>query len=203
MLCVFIAVCGSGGGPLPATNGLLENTDSYASPCGELWGKREKGEDLERRLRESGFWRESGGRHQVDTETEFKVLIRLEAVTNNEICTSRLFWEENKTIHREWKLRSFFAKFVFATLAAYPQRWYSKVILHKMDAVYAVCPRSVGFSKVMWESWTWISQNLSHFTDSWVMIPQFYPVVHWLPDAPATCTDSNDSKHQSFSERLI
>lgn len=110
MLCVFIAVCGRGGGPLPATNGLLENTDSYASPCGELWRKQEKGEDLERRLRESGFWRESGGRHQVDTETEFKVLIRLEAVTNNEICTSRLFWEENKTkrqIHREWKLRSF------------------------------------------------------------------------------------------------
>lgn len=55
MLCVFIAVCGRGGGLLSATNGLLENTDSYASPCGEVWGKQEKGKDLEGRLRESSF----------------------------------------------------------------------------------------------------------------------------------------------------
>lgn len=55
VLCVFIAVCGRGGGPLSATNGLLENTDSYASPCGEVWGKREKGKDLEGRLRDGSF----------------------------------------------------------------------------------------------------------------------------------------------------
>lgn len=36
MLCFFIAVCGRGGGLLPATNGLLENTDSHASQSGEL-----------------------------------------------------------------------------------------------------------------------------------------------------------------------
>lgn len=35
MLCFFIAVCGRGGGLLPATNGLLENTDSHASQSGE------------------------------------------------------------------------------------------------------------------------------------------------------------------------
>lgn len=36
MLCVFISVCGRGGGLVPATNGLLENTDSHASQSGEL-----------------------------------------------------------------------------------------------------------------------------------------------------------------------
>lgn len=36
MLCVFISVCGRGGGLVPATNGLLENTDSHASQSGRL-----------------------------------------------------------------------------------------------------------------------------------------------------------------------
>lgn len=36
MLCVFISVCGRGGGLVPATNGLLENTDSHASQAREL-----------------------------------------------------------------------------------------------------------------------------------------------------------------------
>lgn len=47
MLCVFIAVCGRGGGPLPATNGLLENIDSYASQSGELGREGEEEKDLE------------------------------------------------------------------------------------------------------------------------------------------------------------
>lgn len=35
-LCIFISVCGRRGGLVPATNGLLENTDSHASQSGEL-----------------------------------------------------------------------------------------------------------------------------------------------------------------------
>lgn len=45
-LSVFISVCGRGGSPVPATNGLLENTDSHASQSGELHREKEK-EDLE------------------------------------------------------------------------------------------------------------------------------------------------------------
>lgn len=36
MLYIFISVCGRGSGPVPATNGLLENADSHASQSGEL-----------------------------------------------------------------------------------------------------------------------------------------------------------------------
>lgn len=70
-LSVFISVCGRGGSPVPATNGLLENTDSHASQSGELHREKEK-EDLEWSQRESDLGQRRKQTNEGKSDSEEK-----------------------------------------------------------------------------------------------------------------------------------
>lgn len=70
-LSVFISVCGRGGSPVPATNGLLENTDSHASQSGELHREKEK-EDLEGSQRESDLGQRRKQTNEGKSDSEEK-----------------------------------------------------------------------------------------------------------------------------------
>lgn len=86
-LSIFISVCGRGGSPVPATNGLSENTDSHASQSGELHREKEK-EDLKWSQRESDFGQRRKQTYEGRSDSEgkkIKVLGSSQAIHGKEI----------------------------------------------------------------------------------------------------------------------